>query len=171
MNWIYSKIPSISQRKFNPWTANCLTDIGSESRLNVLCSVWKWVVVVYVIPSLTDFLWLIGLCCIVLQFCLQKPIFAPEPPASDDLSQFFEECRNPPNLDMFSSGNVMDVSAALVSYSLSQEVTCGEDLNIECGTELELSYSKRQVLAVSSSWYYCIKYVGVFKNICHITAL
>ena len=97
----------------------------------------------------------------MLQFCLQKPIFAPEPPASDDLSQFFEECRNPPNLDMFSSGNVMDVSAALVSYNLSQEVTCG-DLNIECGTELELSYSKRQVLAVSSSWYYCIQYVHAY---------
>ena len=47
--------------------------------------------------------------------CQQKPIFAPEPPASDDLSQFFEECRNPPSLDMFSSGNVMDVNAALVS--------------------------------------------------------
>ena len=71
--------------------------------------------------------------------CLQKPIFAPEPPASDDLSQFFEECRNPPNLDMFSSGNVMDINAALVSYDISQRVGVELEVTSEWSTELEVT--------------------------------
>ena len=48
-----------------------------------------------------------------LAFCIQKPAFANNS-ATDELSAFLQQCKETPSLDMFSSENSMDVTAAMV---------------------------------------------------------
>jgi hypothetical protein len=43
-----------------------------------------------------------------------KPAFASECSPNNNIGQFFEECRNPPSLDMFRSSNIVDINTALV---------------------------------------------------------
>ena len=46
-------------------------------------------------------------------FCIQKPAFA-NYSATDELSAFLQQCKETPSLDLFSSENSMDVTAAMV---------------------------------------------------------
>ena len=60
--------------------------------------------------------------CLLVYSVLQKPVFAPDSQPSDDLGQFFQECKNPPNLDMFSGPTALDINSALVSLNNHNEV-------------------------------------------------
>ena len=45
----------------------------------------------------------------------QRPAFASHSSSSSDVNKFFEDCKYPPMLDLFSSEDGLDVQEALVS--------------------------------------------------------
>ena len=64
--------------------------------------------------------------CYYIMSCVsyQRPAFASHSSSSSDVNKFFEDCKYPPVLDLFSSEDGLDVQEALVSMNLYLLLAC-----------------------------------------------
>ena len=56
--------------------------------------------------------------------CTQRPAFASHNSSNSDVNKFFEDCKHPPTLDLFTSEDGLDVQEALVRIHLCLLLEC-----------------------------------------------